>query len=142
MRRKSNHFVASQYIFIQNRICQQNITRLSYRVFHSSPPFAQTFSFLPAHLLQHLPSFIDFTDLPLRIQIRHPSYVIRYFPSLAVTVKDNMLTDEQKQVHHLVGKHPRCQPSVVETLLGPCIWGSSGLWPPRIHCSVYRKAQR
>lgn len=55
--------------------------------------------------------------------------------------KDKVLTHEQKRVHHLVGKHPHCPPSVVETLLGSCIWGFSGLWPPRIHCSVYRKAQ-
>lgn len=49
-----------------------------------------------------------------------------------------MLTREQKQGHHRVGKHRGCPPSVVETLPGPCILGSSRLWPPHTHCSVCR----
>lgn len=72
----------------------------------------------------------------------HNYHFIHSFLSPAFKVKDKALTDEQKRVHHLVGKPPRCPPSVVETLLGPCIWGSSGLWPPQTHCSANRKARR
>lgn len=60
----------SNFVFSpQAALCaavKQEVTAPSYRVFHSSSLFAQTFSFLPAHLLQHLPSFVHFTDLPVR----------------------------------------------------------------------------
>lgn len=48
----------------QRRTSTSRISGSSYRVFHSGSHFTQSLSFLPAHLFQHLPSFIHFTDLP------------------------------------------------------------------------------
>lgn len=52
----------------QRRTSTSRISGSSYRVFHSGSHFTQSLSFLPAHLFQHLPSFIHFTDLPFRKQ--------------------------------------------------------------------------
>ena len=80
---KENHFCCFTLYFKQNRICQQNITRLSYRGFHSSPLFTQPFSLLPAHLFQHFPTFINFTDFPLRRQGRHNNTWLSHYPFLS-----------------------------------------------------------
>lgn len=70
-----------------------------------SPFFQPIFSNILRPLLTSLISLWEEKHKTLNIYIC-------YFNSLA-TVKDDMLTREQKQVHHLVGKHLGCPPSVV-----------------------------
>lgn len=57
-------------------------------------------------------------------------------PLTAVKPSDQVLTRAQRLGHHPAGKCPRCQLFAVETLLGPCTWDSSGLWPPHTRWSV------
>lgn len=73
MRKRSNQFI----LLLQNAfsVKTESVNKLSYRVFHPSSLFTQSLSFLPAHLFQHFPPFIDFTDLPLRTQVRHNTWL-------------------------------------------------------------------
>ena len=58
-----------RYIYLSNvrrPITEKQNPRRSYRVFHSSAIFPQALALLPAHLFQHLPSFVHLADLPAR----------------------------------------------------------------------------
>lgn len=65
---------------LKQRRTSSRISGSSYRVFHSGSHFTQSLSFLPAHLFQHLPSFIHFTDLPFGKQIVNDQHLNLAFP--------------------------------------------------------------
>lgn len=65
---------------LKQRRTSSRISGSSYRVFHSGSHFTQSLSFLPAHLFQHLPSFIHFTDLPFGKQTVNAQHLNLAFP--------------------------------------------------------------
>lgn len=109
----------------------------SYWVLHSGSFFTEAFSFLPAHLLQHLPSFVHFADLPVRTTSNMTTSRLCFFSFLFLGWRQTKRpTDGRRRERRLAGKLPRCPPSAAETRLGLCTLSFSASCRPRTRCSA------
>lgn len=75
--------------FLENELPSHSHS-LTYRVLHPLPVFAESISTLPAHLLQHLSTFIHLADLPLGAKRRHETKLMDGLPRTCSGKKKKM----------------------------------------------------